>query len=273
MFYNLKLLIAVFYLVTVTGFVLLFYYLFDVLHFSAPLIAVFFAPLGILSAYLLAKFATQPLLDYIEELRSLSSETLHELNLPITTIKTNLSMIKKNQNDEKLLRRMERIEEATQMLKQRYDELDYLIKTQTLKQIKEEFDIEEFLQKRISFLQNLYPSRTIELQTTKQRIKSDPIGLSKAIDNLVENAVKYSPKDSKILIRFKNSTLSVIDNGKGIDEVELVKIFDRYYQQKSSDPGFGIGLFAVKRFCDRNGIELKIQSKKNEGTSVELKFR
>lgn len=273
MFYNLRLLIVVFYLVTVLGFVALFYYLFFILKLSLFLSGSVVILLGGLSAYLLSRFATQPLLEYIEELQSLSSQTLHELNLPITTIKTNLSMIKKNQSDEKLLRRLERIEEATSMLKQRYDELDYLIKTQSTKQILEEFDIAELLQKRQNFLQNIYPSHTIELQCQKDILKNDPIGLSKALDNLVENAVKYSPKDSKILIKYENFTLSVSDNGEGIDEVELVKIFDRYYQNESKNPGFGIGLFMVKRFCDKNNIELLVQSKKNEGTKVELKFK
>ena len=258
---------------TVLGFVALFYYLFFILKLSLFLSGSVVILLGGLSAYLLSRFATQPLLEYIEELQSLSSQTLHELNLPITTIKTNLSMIKKNQSDEKLLRRLERIEEATSMLKQRYDELDYLIKTQSTKQILEEFDIAELLQKRQNFLQNIYPSHTIELQCQKDILKNDPIGLSKALDNLVENAVKYSPKDSKILIKYENFTLSVSDNGEGIDEVELVKIFDRYYQNESKNPGFGIGLFMVKRFCDKNNIELLVQSKKNEGTKVELKFK
>ena len=273
MFYNLKLLIAFFYIVTVLGFVALFYYLTAVLKLSIFLGGSVIIALGALSAYLLSRFATEPLLGYIEELKSLSSETLHELNLPIATIKTNLSMIKKRQTDEKTLKRIARIEEATQMLQERYNELDHLIKTQTSKKIQERFSIDELLQKRVAFLQNLYPSHTIELQTEKKEITNDPVGLAKAIDNLIDNAVKYSPKDSKITVTFHNFTLTIADNGDGIDEVELVRIFDRFYQQEEKNPGFGIGLSMVKRFCDKNGIELSIHSKKGVGTTVKMRFK
>ncbi len=273
MFYNLKILIAFFYLVTVLGFIALFYYLRDVLGFSLFASGSVLIALSGLSAYLLARFSTQPLLDYIEELKSLSSETLHELNLPIATIKTNLSMVRKNQTDQKLLKRLGRIEEATKMLQERYDELDHLIKTQTTQKIQERFRIDELLEKRVNFLQNIYPSHTIELYTEEKTLIGDPVGLSKAIDNLIDNAVKYSPKNSKITVTFSLDTLSIADTGEGIDEVELVKIFDRFYQQEKHSPGFGIGLFMVKRFCDKNSIELSIHSKKNEGTRVEMKFK
>lgn len=273
MFYNLKLLIAFFYIATVFGFVILFYYLQAVLGFSLFISGSVIIALVGLSAYLLSRFSTEPLLNYIKELKSLSSETLHELNLPIATIKTNLSMLKRNQTDEKTLKRLGRIEEATNMLQERYNELDHLIKTQTTQKIQEEFSIDELLQKRVAFLQNIYPSHSIELHAEKKTLLGDPIGLAKAIDNLIDNAVKYSPKDSKITVTFQDSILSIADNGKGIEEVELVKIFDRFYQQDTQNPGFGIGLYMVKRFCDKNGIELLIHSKKGMGTKVDMKFK
>ena len=182
-------------------------------------------------------------------------------------------MLKRNQTDEKTLKRLGRIEEATNMLQERYNELDHLIKTQTTQKIQEEFSIDELLQKRVAFLQNIYPSHSIELHAEKKTLLGDPIGLAKAIDNLIDNAVKYSPKDSKITVTFQDSILSIADNGKGIEEVELVKIFDRFYQQDTQNPGFGIGLYMVKRFCDKNGIELLIHSKKGMGTKVDMKFK
>ncbi len=70
--------------------------------------------------------------EHVKNLQNLSKETLHELNLPISTIKTNSQMIKKNLTNEKALKRLARIDSACLMLQQRYNELDYMIKTQTL---------------------------------------------------------------------------------------------------------------------------------------------
>jgi len=273
LFRSLKLFIAIFYLVTLGVYIALFYYLYDVLRLDIFLIITLLALFGIFSAYMLGKFATEPLIEYIEHLRSLSSQTLHELNLPIATIMTNLKMLQKNETDPKNLKRLQRIESASDMLRSRYNELDYLIKTQTTLKIKEEFEICTLLQKRVEFLQNLYPSYDIELECTPSTMIGDPIGLAKSVDNLIDNSVKYSSKGSKIIIKFSNNRLSISDSGEGIDEVDLIRIFDSFYQKDAKKRGFGIGLSLVKEYCDKNDIELSIDSKKGSGTTVQLKFK
>ncbi|NPA65859.1 MAG: HAMP domain-containing histidine kinase [Epsilonproteobacteria bacterium] len=273
MFYNIKINIAVFYIVTTFLYVYLFYYLYVDLHVNLYLSASVIILLVFLSAFLIAKLSTDPLIEYIETLKALSTQTLHELNLPIATIQTNVSMIKRKIEDEKMLKRLSRIDEATQMLLQRYNELDHLIKTQQMMKIKECFDIKEILEKRVEFIRNLYPSHHFELNIESKKILNDPFGLSKVIDNLLQNSVKYSQKNSKITISFKNDTLEIIDEGQGIDEVELIKIFDSFYQSKKNSQGFGIGLFMVKEFCDKNDIELQIHSKVDHGTTIKLRFK
>jgi len=273
LFHNLKLLIATFYIVTLGGYIALFYYLHDILQLNFAVIITLLIILGIFSAYMLAKFATAPLMEYIEHLRSLSSQTLHELNLPIATIMSNLGMLKRNESNEKNLKRLSRIENAAKMLQQRYNELDYLIKTQTTLKIKEEFEICKLLNERVEFLQNLYPSHTITLKCQEKRLKGDAIGLAKAIDNLIDNGVKYSHNSKNIDILIKNNSLLIRDYGIGMDEVELLAIFDNYYQVNSEMKGFGIGLSMVKRYCDENGIELIFDSAPKRGTTVKLKFK
>ena len=273
MFRSLKLFIAIFYVVTLGGYIALFYYLHDILKIDIAVILILMSILGLFSAYMLAKLATEPLMEYIEHLRSLSSQTLHELNLPIATIKSTLGMLKRNQSDPKTLKRLERIESASQMLQQRYNELDYIIKTQTTLKIEEEFEICELLHERVEFLQNLYPSHPIEIECEATTIKGDATGLAKTIDNLIDNSVKYSPKGSKIIVKFNQKSLRITDSGKGIDEVDLIRIFDSYYQEDAKEKGFGIGLSLVKKYCDKNDIELAIDSKVGQGTTVELKFK
>lgn len=104
-------------------------------------------------------------------------------------------------------------------------------------------------------------------------ITNDTIGLSKVIDNLLDNAVKYSLNIHKVDIRLQEQTLYIKDYGRGMDEVELLKIFDRYYQSNENMRGFGIGLSMVKRFCDANNIALNFKSTPNIGTTVILKFK
>lgn len=228
----------------------------------------------ILSAIFISKLSIDPLIEHILNLQALSKETLHELNLPISTITSNIEMIKKGVEDEKTLKRIKRIQSACSMLEKRYNELDYMIKKQSMQEIKENIELANLVQDRIEFLQHLYPDVVFMIQLEPTMVLSDKIGLEKVIDNLIDNGIKYSNEKSKsIAIMLKDKKLSIEDYGCGIDEVDLVKIFDRYYQTNKSVEGFGIGLSMVKRFCDKNSIELTIKSQLNKGTKVQMRFK
>jgi len=229
--------------------------------------------LVVLSAVFISKLAIDPLEEYVKNLQTLSKETLHELNLPISTITTNTQMLQKRLEDEKNIKRVLRIESACKMLQQRYNELDYLIKMQTKEVIKEKFFLNELLTQRVEFLQKIYPHIDFHLTLAKYELFMDKIGLSKVIDNLIDNGIKYSNDSKDIDLIIEKDMLLIRDYGIGMDEVELLRIFDNYYQVNQDMQGFGIGLSMVKRFCDENGIELIFDSSPNIGTTVKLKFK
>ena len=274
MFYNLKRYIFLYYFITVTLFGVSFWYIKDVQKFDQlSLLAFIFFVLVMISGIVISKFAIEPLEEYVTNLEELSSDTLHELNLPIATIKTNVDMIEKNSSDEKTIKRLSRIKTACDMLAQRYSELDYMIKKQTKKEVCQRFDLRDLIQERVSFLSSLYAGVEFTSDLENSAINMDKIGLSKVIDNLIDNGVKYSHEPKKIKLCLRDKILSIKDHGVGIDEVVLLRIFDRYYQSDDSMPGFGIGLSMVKRFCDTNRIKLNIESKKEQGTTIFLDFR
>lgn len=229
--------------------------------------------LVLLSAFFISKLAVDPLEEYVKNLQNLSKETLHELNLPISTITANTQMLQKNLQGDKNFKRVMRIENACKMLQQRYNELDYLIKMQTKQVIKERFFLDDLVRERVAFLQKIYPHINFNVVLTKNELFMDKIGLSKVIDNLIDNGVKYSGDSKVIDIVLQNNTLLIKDYGIGMNEVQLLEIFDNYYQVNRDMQGFGIGLTMVKRFCDENSIELIFDSSPNVGTNVKLKFK
>ena len=182
-------------------------------------------------------------------------------------------MLKKNLDDAKSLKRIARIESACAMLEERYNELDYMIKTQSQKSLHERFSLGALVMQRVDFFYALYPQIDFQIDLENSIVMSDKIGLAKVIDNIIDNAVKYSPNSKKIEIKLYNLTLHIQDYGCGMDEVELLHIFDNYYQSRENMKGFGIGLSMVKRFCDTNKIELQFKSKPKEGTQVLLHFK
>ncbi|MBN2894513.1 MAG: HAMP domain-containing histidine kinase [Campylobacterales bacterium] len=227
----------------------------------------------VLMGMLMAALALEPLRSHFEQLERFTKETLHELNLPISTITANTSMLKKNTVDEKSLRRLERIEEATAMLRARHNELNYLIKKQMQVEQIELFALDTLLQTRVDFLSALYGRFEWSVAIEPTHIRADAMGLAKVIDNLIENAVKYSGASRRIEIVLQDAKLWITDFGVGMDEGVLLHIFDRYYQNDATMPGFGIGLHLVKRYCDRHRIGLHVKSIKEEGTTVVLNFK
>ena len=227
----------------------------------------------VLSGIFISKLAVDPLQEYVNNLQNLSKETLHELNLPVSTIKTNTQMLQKNLSDEKSIKRLGRIQSACAMLEERYNELDYMIKMQSREDVSELFSLKELVEERVAFFRTLYPQMVFELQADEIEVVSDKKGIGKVIDNIVDNGVKYSNQSQRIKIRLNETRLSIEDFGIGMDEVELLHIFDTYYQSNSMVQGFGIGLSMVKRFCDKNSIDLSFDSKPSRGTKVELEFK
>ena len=88
------------------------------------------------------------------------------------------------------------------------------------------------------------------------------------LDNILTNAMKYSKKQEVITITLQDNILIVEDKGIGMDETELISIYERYYQSDNAVYGEGIGLALVKAYCDDEKIKIWISSQKNLGTKV-----
>ena len=274
MFRNLRINIFVYYFLTVATFLGVLHFLLTVLQVqNIYLIAIVMLCFVALSAVFISKLAVDPLHEYVKNLQNLSKETLHELNLPISTIMSNSQMLSKSFYDEKTQKRLKRIDTACEMLKQRYNELEYMIKMQSKQDVKETFLLNQLIEQRVLFLQHIYPHIEFNLHLEEVELTNDKTGLSKVIDNIIDNGVKYSQNSNLIDIRLNAQTLEIQDYGLGMDEVELLQIFDNYYQANNNMQGFGIGLSMVKRFCDTNNIDLSFNSSPNNGTTVLLNFR
>ena len=77
--------------------------------------------------------------------------------------------------------------------------------------------------------------------------------LERAISNLVENALKYSPHDRPVEVAVTGRRLEVRDDGRGIPELDLPHVFDRFYRsvEARTEPGSGLGLAIVKQTVER----------------------
>lgn len=224
---------------------------------------------GVVLYFFLSKPILEPLFKSDENLQKTVKETLHELNIPISTIKLNTQMLEKKLEDEKALKRLNRIKQASNELLKLYEDMEYNIKKEIDKVDIDEFDLEELVLKCVNKVQDIKGNIDIKLDVASTFIKTDKNGFEKVIDNLLSNAIKYNlQEEGKIEISFINKQLKVFNTGKEIDTKNLFIVFDKYFQVDSSKHGFGLGLNIVKEFCDKHKITIKIEPTSNGNSFI-----
>lgn len=203
----------------------------------------------------------KPLFKSDEKLELSIKETIHELNIPVSTIKMNTQLLQKTITDEKSLKRLERITQASNNLLKLYENMEYNLKKEIDKIDKQEFYLDEIILKSCDKFYDIKKDTKIEVNIPNILVLSDINGFEKTMDNLISNAIKYNIKNNPIVeISYKNSVLSIFNTGEQIDTKNLFIVFDKYFQEDSSKDGFGLGLAMVKEFCDKNKIAINIDT-------------
>jgi two-component system, OmpR family, sensor kinase len=206
----------------------------------------------------------KPLFKSDEKLEQSIKETIHELNIPVSTIKMNTQLLEKTITDEKSLKRLERIKQASNNLLKLYENMEYNIKKEIDKIDKQEFYLDEIIATSCEKFDDIKKSTIILSTIPNIKLFTDLNGFEKTIDNLISNAIKHNIKTDPIVeINYKDGILSIFNTGEIIDTKNLFIIFDKYFQEDSSKDGFGLGLAMVKEFCDKNKITINIDTLEN----------
>ena len=212
-----------------------------------------------------------------EEYKEYIELWIHEVKIPIAASKM---IIENNKNsvtksiDEELDKVENYIEQALFYARSNAVEKDYIINKTNLKEI-----VNSSILKNKSTLLN--EKVAIELKDIEQEVYTDSKWATFIINQIIQNAIKYSKKDNKkieIYSKTKNDKviLYIKDNGIGIKKGEITRVFERGFTgdngriigQKST----GIGLYLCKKLCDKLGLGIELNSEKNIGTEVRIIF-
>ena len=227
-------------------------------------------PLLLLGLLIFLSFTSsilKPLFTSDDNLQKNLKETIHELNIPVSTIKMNTQLLEKKITDEKSLKRLNRIKEASNNLIKLYEDMEYNIKKEIDKIEKQNCFLDEVIANSINKFDDIKKDTIIRSNVPDIKLLTDTNGFLKMIDNLILNAIKYNTKENpEIDISFNDNVLSIFNKGEKIDTKNLLIIFDRYYQTDPTHEGFGLGLNIVKEFCDKNKIIIKIDTHPNGNT-------
>ncbi len=221
--------------------------------------------------YFLAKLFIRPIQAKRIKLNNFIKDSTHELNTPISALLMSIKPI-----DQMSAKEYNRIKISSNRISDIYKDLTYLFLSNKPKKEKVNIlSINQELKKQIEHLSPLAEQKKITIIQNHQndlKYKIDQESLIRLLNNLLSNAIKYNKIGGEINLTIKENTLTISDNGIGIDKKHQKDIYDRYYRATSQSGGFGIGLSIVYKICKNYDIQIDMKSQKDVGTEFELWF-
>ena len=108
-------------------------------------------------------------------------------------------------------------------------------------------------------------------------INADRMHLGNILNNLIDNAIKYSGETVAISIKATARQISIKDNGIGISDSDIKHIFEKFYRAHTGNihdvKGYGLGLYYVKSIVEKHGWIITVESEPGKGTIFKLSFR
>jgi two-component system OmpR family sensor kinase len=225
--------------------------------------------------YFLLQLFLKPLKDTLRLLDRFIKDTTHELNTPVSTIVTNIEMIDKTILDEKLLKKINRIDIGAKTISNIYQDLTYLTLNNKIISQNETLNITQIIKQRVEYFKTLSNIKKIKVNTTLEndiKLYIDKIKFSKLVDNLLSNAIKYNTINGIIDIKLTQNSLAISNTGRGIKKEQIKKMFDRYSRFDNSVGGFGIGLNIVSMIAKEYNLAIDISSVENKETEVLIRW-
>jgi len=214
-----------------------------------------------------------------QQRRNMLADVSHELRTPITVIQGNIEGILDGlyPADEA---RLKSILEETQVLSRLVDDLRTLALAESgaLRLKREPTNVAELIRDTLSNFETQATEKEIRLAMSLSDLEEttiDPQRVREVLTNLLSNALRYTPRGGEVTVGLTESsrdsesaiTISVEDNGPGIESAALAHIFDRFY--KSSDSGgMGLGLSIAKYLVEAHGGKIWVESEVGKGTTI-----
>ena len=229
----------------------------------------------IIIGYFMLKLFLKPMRDALHLLDRFIKDTTHELNTPVTAIITNIEMINKDLLDEKLAKKINRIEIGAKTISNIYEDLTFVTLKNQILSNNEELNLSNILKQRVDFFKSIADMKKVEFKLYIKddiTIVCDVKKISKLIDNLLSNAIKYNKISGQIKVILTKNSLMIEDTGKGISKENLNRLFERYSRFDKSVGGFGIGLNIVSLITKEYNFKIEVESEVDIGTKVKIKW-
>jgi two-component system sensor histidine kinase MprB len=208
--------------------------------------------------------------------QQLIADASHELRTPLTAHRANIELLARpdlpGERRQRVLGAAVRsIEELSALV----GDLIQAARNGRSVDTREPLELDEVVAAAVERARHRAPELRFETRLAPYRFVGARSRLERAVDNVLDNAVKWSPAGGTVEIRLVgDGTLTVRDHGPGIAEADLPHVFDRFYRAAAARalPGSGLGLAIVKQTVDDHGGSVTAANADGGGTLVTLRF-
>ncbi len=215
--------------------------------------------------------------------RQLVADASHELRTPITSLRTNIEILQHQgefMEPEESRRLLEDVVEQIEELTMLMNDLIDLARGDEPPADVEELRLDVLTQEVVERVSrprqpgSLAPATPLNAELEPTIVAGVPARLQRAVGNLVDNAIKYSPPGEPVEVRLRAGELSVRDHGPGISAADLPHIFDRFYRgaEARGRPGSGLGLAIVRQVAHQHGGTVTAEPAPGGGTLMRLRL-
>ena len=206
-----------------------------------------------------------------EEQQRLVRDAGHELRTPLTALRTNIELLGRTRDltDEQRAELITAADAEVKDLSLLVGEVVDLASDRYAEGPIEDVRLDEVAASSVERAERRFDVE-IRLSADPSPVRGRPSAIARAVDNLIDNAVKWGGDDGPIDVVVRDGRLSVRDRGPGIDDVDRDRVFDRFYRSASarSMPGSGLGLSIVKQVVDASGGTVFAQPAEDGGAVV-----
>ncbi|KAB2349088.1 HAMP domain-containing sensor histidine kinase [Actinomadura rudentiformis] len=215
-----------------------------------------------------------------ERQQQLIADAGHELRTPLTSLRTNIDLLMRSEDTGRPLppetrhRMLVSVKAQMQELSSLVGDLLELARPEQEEPVQEEVGLHEVVERAVERARLRGPGLHIQAETKPWYVHGDSGSLERAVVNLLDNAVKFSPPDGTVEVRLADGELTVRDHGPGIDPEDLPHVFERFWRSTSarSLPGSGLGLSIVSRIVHESGGEVRLDPADGGGTLARVRL-
>jgi two-component system sensor histidine kinase MprB len=207
--------------------------------------------------------------------RQLVADASHELRTPVTSLRTNIEILQQqgqNMDPEDSRRLLDDVVEQIEELTLLMNDLIDLARGEEPRSDVEEVRLDLLAGEVLDRARRRAPDTPLLAELQPTIVTGVPARLERAVGNLVDNAVKYSPPGESVEVRLQAGELSVRDHGPGISAEDLPYVFDRFYRgaEARGRPGSGLGLAIVRLLAVQQGGSVTAEPAPGGGTLMRL---